>query len=57
MKTKIKAKPAITQMKYSLDFLGATLNGYIIGTAEKPGDIMKDNYALARATEWNSILQ
>ncbi|HIA7136735.1 TPA: flavodoxin family protein, partial [Staphylococcus aureus] len=26
-------------------------------TAEKPGDIMKDNYALARATEWNSILQ
>ncbi|MFH6153249.1 flavodoxin family protein, partial [Staphylococcus aureus] len=20
-------------------------------------DIMKDNYALARATEWNSILQ
>ncbi|MFW2631752.1 flavodoxin family protein, partial [Staphylococcus aureus] len=22
-----------------------------------PGDIMKDNYALARATEWNSILQ
>ena len=28
-------------MKYSLDFLGATLNGYIIGTAEKPGDIMK----------------
>ncbi|MDA3749518.1 flavodoxin family protein, partial [Staphylococcus aureus] len=54
---KIKAKPAITQMKYSLDFLGATLNGYIIGTAEKPGDIMKDNYALARATEWNSILQ
>ncbi len=28
-------------MKYSLDFLGATLNGYMIGTAEKPGDIMK----------------
>ncbi len=25
---KIKVKPAITQMKYSLDFLGATLNGY-----------------------------
>ena len=44
-------------MKYSLDFLGATLNGYIIGTAEKPDDIMKDNYALARATEWNQLLQ
>ena len=36
-----KAKPGITQMKYTLDFIGAELNGYIIGTAERPGDISK----------------
>ena len=29
---KVKAKPGITQMKYTLDFIGE-LNGYIIGTA------------------------
>ena len=30
---KVKAKPGITQMKYTLDFIGLELNGYIIGTA------------------------
>ncbi|ADC88316.1 flavodoxin family protein [Staphylococcus lugdunensis] len=50
---KVKAKPCITQMKYSLDFVKAELSGYIIGTAERPGDIMKDKLALDRATEWN----
>ena len=38
---KVKAKPCITQVKYSLEFLGASLSGYIIGTAERPGDIEK----------------
>ncbi|TGE18682.1 flavodoxin family protein [Staphylococcus petrasii] len=53
---KVKAKPCITQMKYTLDFIGAELNGYIIGTAERPGDIMKDTFALGRAKEWNETL-
>ncbi|ATH60949.1 MULTISPECIES: flavodoxin family protein [Staphylococcus] len=53
---KVKAKPCITQMKYSLEFLGGTLSGYIIGTAEKPGDIKKDSYALDRAQEWQETL-
>jgi len=53
---KVKAKPCITQIKYSLEFLGATLSGYIIGTAEKPGDIDKDSYALNRAREWQDTL-
>lgn len=43
-------------MKYSLDFLGVILNGYIIGIVEKFGDIMKDNYVLVCVIEWNSIL-
>ncbi|WP_436862487.1 flavodoxin family protein [Staphylococcus caeli] len=53
---KVKAKPCITQIKYSLEFLGATLDGYIIGTAERPGDIQKDVYALNRAKEWQQTL-
>lgn len=53
---KVKAKPCIKQLEYSLDFLGAKLNGYIIGTAERPGDVMKDVYALERAQEWNAVL-
>lgn len=53
---KVKAKPGITQMKYTLDFIGAELNGYIIGTAERPGDISKDTFALERAKEWNETL-
>lgn len=53
---KVKAKPCITQMKYSVEFLGGVLKGYIIGTAEKPGDIKKDTYALERAKEWNEEL-
>ncbi|MCQ9903782.1 flavodoxin family protein, partial [Staphylococcus aureus] len=43
-------------MKYTLDFIGAELNGYIIGTAERPGDISKDMFALERAKEWNETL-
>lgn len=54
---KIKAKPCVTQIKYSLEFLDAELKGYIIGTAEKPGDILKDNYAMDRAKEWNSTFR
>ncbi|PTE69476.1 NAD(P)H-dependent oxidoreductase [Staphylococcus devriesei] len=53
---KVKAKPCITQMKYTLDFIGAELNGYIIGTAERPGDISKDAFALERAKEWKENL-
>lgn len=53
---KVKAKPCIKQLEYSLDFLGAKINGYIIGTAERPGDVMKDVYALERAQEWNAVL-
>ena len=52
---KVKAKPGITQMKYTLDFIGLELNGYIIGT-ERPGDISKDTFALERAKEWNETL-
>ncbi|PTE73300.1 flavodoxin family protein [Staphylococcus devriesei] len=53
---KVKAKPCITQMKYTLGFIGAELNGYIIGTAERPGDISKDVFALERAKEWKESL-
>ncbi|MDT3959144.1 flavodoxin family protein [Staphylococcus kloosii] len=54
---KVKAKPCISQMKYALEFLGGQLKGYIIGTAERPGDISKDSYALNRAREWQETLK
>ncbi|MBL7565846.1 flavodoxin family protein [Staphylococcus saccharolyticus] len=54
---KVKAKPCITQMKYSLEFLGRELTGYIIGTAEKLGDIKQDTFSLARANQWNEELK
>ncbi|MCE3020773.1 flavodoxin family protein [Staphylococcus pasteuri] len=54
---KVKSKPCVDQMKYTLEFIGGELAGYIIGTAERPGDIMKDNYALERAREWNYLFK
>ena len=54
---KVKSKPCVDQMKYTLEFIGGELAGYIIGTAERPGDIMKDNYALERAREWNHLFK
>lgn len=53
---KIKAKPCISQFKYCLEYIDALLSGYIIGRAEKPGDIKKDVYALERAKEWQETL-
>lgn len=53
---KIKARPCMHQIEYSLEFLGATLSDYLIGTANAPGDILKDAYALNKANQWHDVL-
>lgn len=54
---KIKARPCMHQMEYSLEFLGAALKDYLIGNANAPGDILKDTYAVNIAEKWNAELK
>ena len=51
---KIKARPCMHQIEYSLEFLGAALKDYLIGNANAPGEIVKDTYAVRIAEKWNS---
>lgn len=48
---RIKALPLIQQFKYTFDFVNLPFQGYIIGQASKPGDIVKDTRA-AKEAEW-----
>ncbi|WP_223068022.1 flavodoxin family protein [Paenibacillus caui] len=48
---RIKALPIIQQLKYTFEFVGMPLEGYIIGKASKPGEIVQDTRALKEA-EW-----
>ncbi|WP_083484835.1 flavodoxin family protein [Paenibacillus ihumii] len=48
---RIKAMPLIQQLKYTFDFVGMLLEGYVIGKASRPGDIADDSRALAEA-QW-----
>ena len=53
----VKGKPCLKQIEYSLEFLGARLSDSIIGSAERPGDIYNDRYALDHAARWNDELK
>ncbi|RCX18135.1 multimeric flavodoxin WrbA [Fontibacillus phaseoli] len=48
---RIKAMPLIQQLKYTFDFVSMPLEGYIIGKASKPGEILNDKRAIQEA-EW-----
>lgn len=52
---RIKALPCVQQIEYSLQYLGANLQDYLIGYAERPGDIRDDNYAMREAKRWNQF--
>ena len=54
---KIKALPLITQFEYTFNFVGAKLESYIIGQANKPGDIMNDEEAIQAAKMLNARLK
>ncbi|UXR69863.1 NAD(P)H-dependent oxidoreductase [Staphylococcus sp. IVB6246] len=50
---RVKALPCVQQVDYSLQFLGAHLQDYLIGYAKSPGEISKDTYAMNEAAKWN----
>ncbi|WHX49661.1 flavodoxin family protein [Paenibacillus woosongensis] len=54
---RIKALPLIQMLKYTFDFVGMPLEGYVIGKASRPGDIKGDSRALAEAQWLNRELK
>ena len=54
---KIKALPLILQFKHIFEFVGATLEGYIIGTGNSPGAILEDQLAIQQAELLNTTLK
>ncbi|QMT16686.1 flavodoxin family protein [Planococcus maritimus] len=47
----IKGLPLIQQFTYIFNFFGLSFEGYIIGEANKPGDIYKDQQAISAAEQ------
>lgn len=45
----LKALPLIQQFQYIFQFFGTSFEGYIIGEASKPGDILQDKVAFSAA--------
>ncbi|MEK4628587.1 flavodoxin family protein [Solibacillus sp. FSL R7-0682] len=54
---RIKGLPLIQQFQYTFDFLNMPFSSYIIGEANKPGDIFNDSFALAQAAWLNKKLK
>lgn len=53
----IKGLPLIQQFNYTFQFMGISFEGYVLGTARKPGDILNDQLAFSSATELNLKLK
>lgn len=54
---RIKGLPLIQQFQYTFEFLDMSLWSYIIGEANKPGEIIKDKLALSQATLLNESIK
>lgn len=54
---KIKGLPMIQQFQYIFSFLNMPFSSYILGEANKPGDIANDEQALAQAVLLNKQLK
>ncbi|AFH63421.1 flavodoxin family protein [Paenibacillus caseinilyticus] len=50
----VKGQPLVQQFRYIFDFTGIRLAGHVIGTANKPGDILQDAQALAVIDRWRA---
>ncbi|MDA5107983.1 flavodoxin family protein [Brevibacillus sp. LEMMJ03] len=46
---RVKALPLVQQFQYIFDFVSIDFGGYVIGSANRPGDIMGDDRALFEA--------
>ncbi|QKG84177.1 flavodoxin family protein [Kroppenstedtia pulmonis] len=53
----IKGLPMIQQFQYIFRFIGISFKGYILGTGNKPGDILQDQDAWLAASEMNMKLK
>jgi hypothetical protein len=53
----IKGLPLIQQFNYIFTFMGMSFEGYVLGKASRPGDILNDQVAFANATEMNLKLK
>ncbi|KAB2328911.1 flavodoxin family protein [Bacillus mesophilum] len=54
---RIKGIPLIQQFQYTFEFLNMPFPAYIIGEANKPGEILKDSRALTEASWLNDFLK
>lgn len=54
---KVKALPLIMQFKHTFDFVGASFEDYVIGKANRPGDILSDSDSVNKAKALNTRLQ
>ncbi|RUL50891.1 flavodoxin family protein [Lysinibacillus antri] len=53
----IKGLPLIQQFQYIFDFFGMTFEGYVIGRASKPGEMIHDKRALSSAQQLQQHLK
>lgn len=56
-KPMIKGLPLIQQFNYIFDFMSMSFEGYVLGKASRPGDIIQDTAAFAAATHLNEKLK
>jgi multimeric flavodoxin WrbA len=54
---KIKGLPMILQFQHIFNFFGTTFEGYVIGKASRPGDMVNDLAALSAATDLSKVLE
>jgi multimeric flavodoxin WrbA len=53
----MKGLPLVQQFQYIFDFVGLEYIGYIIGKGNAPGEVLKDERAIAHANYWNGHLK
>lgn len=54
---KLKALPLIQQFQYIFDFVSMKFEGYVIGDANAPDDIVKDTKAIREAEVMNEMIK
>jgi multimeric flavodoxin WrbA len=54
---RLKGLPLIQQFNYTFEFMGISFEGYVLGKASRPGDILNDQVAFAIATDLNFKLK
>ncbi|MDX1771355.1 MAG: flavodoxin family protein, partial [Planococcaceae bacterium] len=54
---RLKGLPLIQQFNYIFEFMGISFEGYVLGKASRPGDILVDQVAFATATDLNLKLK